>query len=99
VRSASGGGLSPAQIGRGRRAGAGEDCVDGCAELGISVGDHAVDVQDLRPLRGRPCGPILDPDAYPGAHNSRTRRSITRNTGVDRPRPYRDDLSRLGVFA
>ena len=26
-----------------------------------------VDVQDLRPLRGRPYGPIPDTDAYPGA--------------------------------
>jgi hypothetical protein len=35
---------------------------------------RGVDVQDLRPLRGRPCGPILDPDAYPGAPNSRTKK-------------------------
>jgi hypothetical protein len=35
---------------------------------------RGVDVQDLRPLRGRPCGPILDPDAYPGAPNCRTKK-------------------------
>src|SRR3954452_14740276 len=32
-----------------------------------------VDIQALRPLRGRPCGPILDPDAYPGAPTTRRR--------------------------
>jgi hypothetical protein len=53
---------------------------------------RGVDVQDLRPLRGRPCGPILDPDAYPGAPNSQTKRVKNEEHGVDRPRPYRDDL-------
>ena len=60
----------------------------------LSVFQHAprgVDVQDLRPLRGRPCGPILDPDAYPGAPNSRTKKVKNEKHGVDRPRPYRDD--------
>jgi hypothetical protein len=36
----------------------------------FSAFQHApgdVDVQDLRPLRGRPYGPIPDTDAYPGA--------------------------------
>jgi hypothetical protein len=28
---------------------------------------RGVDIQDLRPLRGRPYGPIPDTDAYPGA--------------------------------
>ena len=38
--------------------------------LSFCLFQHApggVDVQDLRPLRGRPCGPIPDTDAYPGA--------------------------------
>jgi hypothetical protein len=41
---------------------------------------RGVDVQDLRPLRGRPYGPILDPDAYPGAPNSRTKKIKERRT-------------------
>jgi len=38
--------------------------------LSFCLFQHApggVDVQDLRPLRGRPSGPIPDTDAYPGA--------------------------------
>jgi hypothetical protein len=48
-----------------------------------SVFQHAprgVDVQDLRPLRGRPFGPILDPDAYPGAPKHRTKKIKERGT-------------------
>ena len=45
----------------------------------------------LRPLRGRPCGPILDPDAYPGAFTTRRRtasRKITySNTRLTGPAP------------
>jgi hypothetical protein len=42
----------------------------GAADFPFCLFQHApggVDVQDLRPLRGRPCGPIPDTDAYPGA--------------------------------
>ena len=51
-------------------------------QLLLRLEQHAprgVVVQDLRPLRGRPCGPILDPDAYLGALTNRqrtTRRKI-----------------------
>jgi len=49
----------------------------------LSVFQHAprgVDLHDLRPLRGRPFGPILDPDAYPGAPNNRTEKIKERGT-------------------
>jgi hypothetical protein len=46
-------------------------------------------VPDLRPLRGRPFGPLLDPDAYPDAPTGRrrtTRRKIkTKNRGLTGP--------------
>ena len=52
---------------------------------------RGVDVQDLRPLRGRPCGPILDLDAYPGAPTSRRRTAREKitysNTGLTDPAP------------
>jgi hypothetical protein len=52
---------------------------------------RGVDVQDLRPLRGRPCGPILDLDAYPGALTSRRRTAREKitysNTGLTDPAP------------
>ena len=51
-------------------------------------------VQDLRPLRGRPSGPILDSTAYLDAgHNQRrtTKKRSTTKTQVDRSRSYRDD--------
>jgi hypothetical protein len=35
---------------------------------------RGVGVQDLRPLRGRPSGPILDLDTYPGAPNNPTKK-------------------------
>jgi len=49
----------------------------------LSVFQHAprgVDVQGLRPLRGRPCGPILAPDAYRGAPNNPTEKIKERRT-------------------
>jgi hypothetical protein len=56
---------------------------------------RGVDVKDLRPLRGRPFGPIPDPDASLGAAQQqakRTARKIHRQEQrVDRPRPFRDD--------
>ncbi len=57
----------------------------------LRVFQHApggVDVQDLRPLRGRPSGPIPDPDAYPDVpHRPPTKIKNTENE-VDRPRPF-----------
>ena len=57
---------------------------------------RGVDVQDLRPLRGRPCGPILDPDAYPGAPTTpaknRQKKDQSSEHEVDRHHPFRDDL-------
>jgi hypothetical protein len=47
-----------------------------------------VDVQDLRPLRGRPCGPIPDTDAYPGAPTDPHKKIQTTKNEVDRPRPF-----------
>jgi hypothetical protein len=47
-----------------------------------------VDVQDLRPLRGRPCGPIPDTDAYPGAPTDPQKKIKTPMKEVDRPRPF-----------
>ena len=46
-----------------------------------------VDVQDLRPLRGRPYGPIPDTDAYPGAPTNPQKKLNPKNE-VDRPRPF-----------
>ena len=51
-----------------------------------------VDVQDLRPLRGRPCGPIPDTDAYPGAPTDDQKKIQQPHKQVDQPRPFRDDL-------
>jgi len=52
---------------------------------------RGVDVQDLRPLRGRPCGPIQDLNAYPGALTSRRRTAREKitysNTGLTDPAP------------
>ena len=54
-----------------------------------------VGVKDLRPLRGRPCGPIPDPNASSTrpkkAENSHQKINY-KNRGVDRPRPFRNDL-------
>ena len=47
-----------------------------------------VDVQDLRPLRGRPCGPIPDTDAYPGAPIDPHKKIKNTNNEVDRPRLF-----------
>ena len=47
-----------------------------------------VDVQDLRPLRGRPCGPIPDTDAYPGAPTDSQKKIKNTKKEVDRPRPF-----------
>jgi len=57
-----------------------------------------VGVKDLRPLRGRPSGPIIDPDASPRrahkqAENHKEKISST-ELGVDRPRSFRDDWLR-----
>jgi hypothetical protein len=49
---------------------------------------HGVDVQDLRPLRGRPCGPIPDTDAYRGAPTDPHKKIQTTKNEVDRPRPF-----------
>jgi len=60
----------------------------------LRVFQHApdgVDVQDLRPLRGRPSGPIPDTDAYPDAPTDRRRRSKTLRTRLTDPAPFRDD--------
>ena len=50
-----------------------------------------VDVKDLRPLRGRPFGPIPDPDAYPGAltdtRRTARRKIRNRNGGWTSPAP------------
>jgi hypothetical protein len=61
----------------------------------LCVIQHApggVNVQDLRPLRGRPCGPIPDTDAYPGAPTDDQKKVQQPNKQVDQPRPFRDDL-------
>ena len=47
-----------------------------------------VDVQDLRPLRGRPYGPIPDTDAYPSAPIDPPKKIKTTKNEVDRPRPF-----------
>src|SRR5215212_9844254 len=57
-----------------------------------------VGVKDLRPLRGRPFGPILDPDASPRraqeqAENSKKKDHPAKQR-VDRPRSFRDDYSK-----
>ena len=53
-----------------------------------------VGVKDLRPLRGRPFGPILDPDASPRrAHKqakNHKKKISTTELGVDRPRSFRN---------
>ena len=46
-----------------------------------------VDVQDLRPLRGRPYGPIPDTDAYRGAPIDPHKKIQTIKNEVDRPSP------------
>ena len=56
-----------------------------------------VDVKDLRPLRGRPFGPIPDPDAslrraHKQAENPR-KKIHNKNYRVDRPRSFRNDGS------
>jgi len=51
---------------------------------------RGVDIQDLRPLRGRPYGPIPDTDAYPGAPTNPQKKLNPKNE-VDRPAPFRDD--------
>src|SRR5512133_1442788 len=56
-----------------------------------------VDVQDLRPLRGRPSGPIPDTDAYPDAPTHRRRRSKTPRTRLTDPAPFRDDRPVLRI--
>jgi len=48
---------------------------------------RGVDIQDLRPLRGRPYGPIPDTDAYPGAPTNPQKKLNPKNE-VDRPRPF-----------
>ena len=57
---------------------------------------RGVDVKDLRPLRGRPFGPIPDPDASLGAAQQQAKRTFRKidqqEPGVDRPHPFRDDL-------
>jgi hypothetical protein len=57
----------------------------------LRVFQHAprgVDVQDLRPLRGRPCGPIPDTDAYRGAPTDPHKKIQTTKNEVDRPHPF-----------
>jgi hypothetical protein len=59
--------------------------------LSFRLFQHApggVDVQDLRPLRGRPCGPIPDTDAYPGAPTDTQKKIKSTKNEVDRPRPF-----------
>jgi hypothetical protein len=41
-----------------------------------------------RPLRGRPCGPIPDTDAYPGAPTDTQKKIKSTKNEVDRPRPF-----------
>ena len=63
----------------------------GAADFLFCVFQHAprgVDVQDLRPLRGRPCGPIPDTDAYPDAPTDPQKKIQTTKNEVDRPRPF-----------
>jgi len=47
-----------------------------------------VDVQDLRPLRGRPCGPIPDSDAYPDASTDPPKQDQKHEKELDRPHPF-----------
>src|SRR5690348_4851209 len=61
----------------------------------VRVFQHApvgVDVQDLRPLRGRPCGPIPDTDAYPDAPTDPQKKIKTPRKRLTGPAPFRDDL-------
>ena len=63
----------------------------GAADFPFCLFQHAprgVDVQDLRPLRGRPCGPIPDTDAYPGAPTRPAEEDQNTKNEVDRPRPF-----------
>jgi hypothetical protein len=52
-------------------------------------------VQDLRPLRGRPFGPIPDPDALPDAAQQQAddgkEKDQHADSEVDRPRSFRND--------
>src|SRR3954469_14372946 len=54
-----------------------------------------VDVKDLQPLRGRPCGPILDPNASTRRAQRQAEHSQKKDqeqeSGVDRPRSFRND--------
>ena len=62
--------------------------------LSFCLFQHApggVDVQDLRPLRGRPSGPIPDTDAYPGAPTEPQKKIETRIRRLTGPAPFRDD--------
>jgi hypothetical protein len=53
---------------------------------------RGVDIQDLRPLRGRPYGPIPDTDAYPGAPTNPQKKLNPPTTRLTDPAPFRDDL-------
>ena len=62
--------------------------------LSFCLFQHApggVDIQDLRPLRGRPSGPIPDTDAYPGAPTEPQKKIETRTRRLTGPAPFRDD--------
>jgi len=52
---------------------------------------RGVDIKDRRPLRGRPFGPILDPDASPGAAQQQAKETVrkihNKNNGLTGPAP------------
>ena len=48
---------------------------------------RGVDIQDLRPLRGRPYGPIPDTDAYPGAPTDDQKKIQQPNSRLTSPDP------------
>jgi len=61
-------------------------------------------LQDLRPLRGRALGPILDPEPFISARHNGHRRSRrtnqrTQSRGLDRPRSFRNDLAQRDGYA
>jgi hypothetical protein len=56
-----------------------------------------VDVKDLRPLHGRPCGPIPDPEASTRRAQKQAERSQKKDhkqePEVDRPHSFRNDTN------
>jgi hypothetical protein len=69
-------------------------------DLPLRPEQHAppgVDVKDLRPLRGRPCGPIPDPDASTRRAQRQAERSqkkiTNKNPELTGPRSFRNDTN------